>query len=326
MNVIVANKEKNGLANIDADIIKNITGEYEADELVAMFKNFFFDKMILDITAVKNYKDLQTIQELAIGLGAEKLLLVIPDEQCSSSNYLSTIISMGIYNFTNNINAIKQLLDHPNSYKDVAKIQQLNTLSSEISSRVNGGDKIIGIRNITDHAGATTLIYMLKKELSNIYGSRVYAIEVNKKDFIFFNDKNMLSVTDTELQNKVNSLKNSNVILIDLNDTKNDSICSEVLYLIEPTSLKLNKMIRKDRKVFEKLSGKKIILNKSLLNNKDVNDFEYESNSKVFYNLPPLDERKKNEILNDFLYRVGLLDETAAKKEDGSKIFGIFRH
>ena len=107
MNVIVANQYKNELSNLDVDVIKSITGEFDADELVAMFKNFFFDKMILDITAIKNYKNLEVIQKLAMGLSAEKLILIIPDEECSSSAYLSSIISMGIYNFTNNVNAVK---------------------------------------------------------------------------------------------------------------------------------------------------------------------------------------------------------------------------
>ena len=51
---------------------------------------------------------------------------------------------------------------------------------------------IIGIKNITEHAGATTLIYMLKKELTAVYGDRVVALEINKKDFQVFNEKNML--------------------------------------------------------------------------------------------------------------------------------------
>ena len=67
------------------------------------------------------------------------------------------------------------------------------------------------------------------------------------------------------------------------------------------------------------------MLNQSLLTNKDVTEFEYESNSKVFYNLPPLDERKKNVVLNDFLSRVGKGDATAAKKSDSKNIFGLFK-
>lgn len=328
MNVIVANQKSNELSNLDIDVIKNITGEYEADELVAMFKDFFYDKMILDVTSIKNYQNIGNIQKLAINLGEDKIILVLTDELCSSANYLSNIISMGVYNFTNNINAIKQLIARPNSYGDVAKIQQLNTLSTEISNRINiDGIKVLGIRNITDHAGATSLIYMLKKEISELYGNSIYAIEINKHDFSVFGDRNMISVTDREIENKLREIANAKLIFVDLNDCNDESFCDDVLYLVEPSSIMLNKLIRKDRKIFEKLSGKKMVLNKSLLSNKDITEFEYESNSKVFFNLPPLDERKKNGILNDFLSRIGIGNDTASKKEEGSKIFGLFsRH
>lgn len=325
MNVIVANQYKNELSNLDVDVIKSITGEFDADELVAMFKNFFFDKMILDITAIKNYKNLEVIQKLAMGLSAEKLILIIPDEECSSSAYLSSIISMGIYNFTNNVNAVKQLIDNPNSYKDVAKIQQLNASSIASSEEQIEGKKIIGVKNVTEHAGATTLIYMMKKELNNIYGNSVCALEVNRRDFSYFNEKNMFSIGEGELNERVKSLNNCSVIFIDLNDCQDISVCTDIIYLMEPSTLQLNKMIRKNRKVFEKLNGKKIILNKSMLNNKDVGDFEYESNSKIFYNLPALDERKKNDSVNDLLFRLGLLSDTASKKAESNKIFGIFK-
>ena len=325
MNVIVANQYKNELSNLDIDVIKNITGEFDVDELVAMFKNFFFDKMILDITSIKNYKNLEVIQKLAMGLSADKLILVIPDEECSSSAYLSSIISMGIYNFTNNVNAIKQLIEHPNSYKDVAKIQQINASSIIASTSQNGERKIIGVKDVTEHAGATTLIYIMKKELNNIYGNNVCALEINKRDFSYFNEKNMFSIGEAELNSKVSSLRNCSIIFIDLNDCKDTSVCTDIIYLMEPSTLQLNKMIRKNRKVFEKLNGKKIILNKSMLDNKDVGDFEYESNSKIFYNLSPLDERKKNDSINDLLFRLGLLSDTASKKAESNKIFGIFK-
>ena len=324
MNVIVANHKKQELANLDVDVIKNISGEFEADELVAMFKNFFYDKMILDATAVKNYKNIPTIQKLSIGLGSDKLILLIPDELCSS-NYLSSIISMGIYNFTNNIAAIKQLIIKPNEYKDVAKIQELGNVSREISNRVTEKNRIIGFKNITEHAGSTSLIYMIKKELKRLYGNSVFAIEVNKKDFQYFNDSNMVSVTDMELENKIKSLDKAGIILIDLNDSKNDFLCSDIIYLVEASTIKLNKLIRRDRSIFQKLGGRKIVLNKSMLTNKDVSESEYESGTKVFYNIPPLDDRGKNNLLDDFLSRLGLVDETGAIKEDAGKIFGLFK-
>lgn len=325
MNVIVANRYKNELSNLDVDVIKSVSGEFDADEIVAIFKNFFFDKLILDITAVKNYRNLDIIRKIAIGLSAEKLILVIPDEECSSSNYLSSIISMGIYNFTNNVNAVKQLVDHPNSYEDVADIQQLNSSSIENSIQQTDGRKIIGVKSVTEHAGATTLVYMMKKELTNIYGIGVCALEVNKRDFSYFNEKNMFSIGEVELRNKISSLRNYSVILLDLNDCRDTSLCTDMIYLMEPSTLQLNKMVRRDRKVFDKLNGKKIVLNKSMLDNKDVSDFEYESNSKVFYNLAPLDERRKNDSINDLLFRLGLLSDTASKTSESNKIFGIFK-
>ena len=54
-------------------------------------------------------------------------------------------------------------------------------------------------------------------------------------------------------------------------------------------------------------------------------DFEYEAKAKIFYNMPPLDERKKNPIFEDFLSRLGLINKPQEKKESGGKIFGLFR-
>ena len=54
------------------------------------------------------------------------------------------------------------------------------------------------------------------------------------------------------------------------------------------------------------LKDKKIILNQSLLSSKDVLDFEYEAKLKIYYNLPPLDEREKNiSALKTFLVKLG---------------------
>lgn len=324
MNVIVANEAKNILSNLDIDVIKSINGVYEVDELVDMFKNFFFARMILDVTAIKNYQDITNLQKISINLDTSKIILLLPaTPEMSSSSFLSKIISMGIYNFTTNLEGVKYLLAHPNAYKDVAHIQQLSDLSGTINDKVMSGSRVIGIKNITDHAGATTLIYMLKKELEQTYGMNVYAIEINRHDFAYFNDKNMISTTMNDLGSAMLKVKNANVVLIDLNDTDDESSCGDVLYLIEPTSIKLNKLMRKNRQIFEQLKGKKIVLNKSLLKNRDIMDFEYEAKTKVFYNIPPLNERERSNILGDFLAKIGLL-KPKEKEEDG-KIFGLFR-
>lgn len=326
MNVIVSNVQRNVLAGLDIDIIKSISGEYEANEIVEMFKNFFFNKMILDVTAIRDFKNIKNYQTIAMGLDVEKIIFVLPEgtEVCTS-NFLSKLVSMGIYNFTSNLEGIKYLLGHPNSYKDVAHIQQLNEVSTTITQKIENGSRVIGIKNVTDHAGATTFVYILKKELKAVFGDTVIAIEVNKTDFQYFGDKNMISVTEDQLRNTIAKYAGASVILVDLNDCRDDSCCGDVLYLIEPTVIKLNKLMRKNRNIFSKLSEKKIVLNKSLLTNKDITDFEYEAKAKVFYNMPPLDERKKNPVVEDFLSRLGILEKKEDKKEANNKIFGLFR-
>ena len=325
MNVIVANEAKSMLSTLDIDVIKSVDGVHTADEIVEMFKNFFYARMILDITAIKDYNDIINIQKISIGLDADKIILLLPNNEAStSSSYLSKIISMGIYNFTTTVDGVKYFLDHPNTYKDVAHIQQLNDLSTTINEKVVAGSRIIGIKNVTDHAGSTTLIYMLKKELEQSYGMSVVAIEVNRHDFSYFNSSNMISIDDEHLMTEIVKHNDVAIILVDLNDSSNEGACSDVLYLIEPSSIKLNKLMRRNRRVFEELRGRKIILNKSLLSNSDIMDFEYEGKTKVFYNIPPLNDRVKNPVLSDFLSKIGLINKTS-EKESGGKIFGLFK-
>ena len=325
MNVIIANEAKSMLSTLDIDVIKSVDGVHTADEIVEMFKNFFYARMILDVTAIKDYNDITNIQKISIGLDADKIILLLPNNEAStSSSYLSKIISMGIYNFTTTVDGIKYFLEHPNTYKDVAHIQQLNDLSTTINEKVVAGSRIIGIKNVTDHAGSTTLIYMLKKELEQSYGMSVVAIEVNRHDFSYFNSSNMISIDDEHLMTEIVKHNDVAIILVDLNDSSNEGACSDVLYLIEPSSIKLNKLMRRNRRVFEELRGKKIILNKSLLSNSDIMDFEYEGKTKVFYNIPPLNDRVKNPVLSDFLSKIGLINKTS-EKESGGKIFGLFK-
>ena len=145
---------------------------------------------------------------------------------------------------------------------------------------------------MTNGAGSTTLVYLLKKHLSE--NKYVVALEVNKNDFGFFNEKDMYSVNQNNLDAAVRRFDSAAYILVDLNNG-NENICDEVIYLIEPSIIKLNKMMLIHRDIFDKLYGKKIVLNKSLLTQKDVTDFEYESHSKVYFNMPPINDRSENE-------------------------------
>lgn len=334
MNVIVSNRYQNMLATLDIDVIKSINGEFEVEELVNIFTNFYFNKMIIDITALKGYQNIKNIQKLSVNFDMNKVILLLDDSaMVNSSSYLSQLVSMGIYNFTRNINAVKFLIDNPNSYKDVAQYHNLNNSNESnndnnssfdtFSGTGSGGLRIIGFKNMTAHAGATTLVYMLKKHLEVAYN--VVAIEVDSEDFKYLNDSSLKSTTALDLSYHIANNPEAEVILLDLNDTGQVNLCNEVIYLIEPGLIKLNKLIRSDRDVFERLKDKKIVLNKSVLNARDVSDFENESKSHVFFNIPYLDDKKEHEqVLDDFLVALGFsrLNSSGSSK---TKLFNIFK-
>ena len=53
--------------------------------------------------------------------------------------------------------------------------------------------------------------------------------------------------------------------------------------------------------------------------------FKFLTYIKVFYNMPPLDERKRNAVINDFLSRLGLFSDMDKANNNSNKIFGLFR-
>lgn len=330
MNVIVSNKFQAMLASLDIDLIKSLNGEFEPEELASQFNNFFFNKMILDITAIKDYKNINVIQELSVCMDMNKIILLLDDsEVVNSPTYMSQLVSMGIYNFTRSVDAVKFLIDNPNTYKDVASYHQLNNFNVTKSGAINNmaampmSLRVIGFKNVTEHAGATTLVYMLKKELEKLY--KVKAVEVDKHDFAYLNDKSLETTTSMDLPAYVATNQDQEVILVDLNEEGSEGSCSEIIYLIEPGLIKLNKLIRRDHAAFEKLKNKKIVLNRSILSIKDIGDFEYESKSKVFFNIPYLDDKKDHQkILAEFLIALGFT-RLKDPNESKSKLFNIFK-
>lgn len=355
MNVIVSNKYAAMLSNLNIDLIKSINGEFNVDDLIAQFDNFFFNKMVLDITAIANYEDISQIQRLSFGMDMSKIILLLDDSSVvNSPQYLSELVSMGIYNFTRNIDAIAYLIENPNVYKDVAQFHLLGSSAMEVNNSfatnsdddrgnkksgseknfINAsvampsltGTRVIGFKNLTDHAGATTLIYMLRKQLSEHYNA--LGVELDKNDFLYFNDPDMKSISSKELKSIVkNPINNYQVILVDVNNSTEESVCTEIMYIIEPTTIKLNKMIRRDRNILDKIKGKKVVLNQSLLDSNDVHEFEAEARCSVFQNIPPLDDKKdKHRVLDEFLNRLGFdKNKPVGEVNKSARLFGIVK-
>lgn len=327
MNVIISNKNQLLLENLGIDIIKEMNGEFEVDEIIATFQNFFYQRMILDITAIKNYKDIVNLQKMSISLPMDKLILLLDGtEETSNPTFLSNLVSMGIYNFTKNVEGIQYLYNTPNSYRDVAQFHRLDASFGNAQMQQPNpqaqyvvaapvvetpaqpefyGTRIIGIKNITKQSGASSLVYMMKRELSKNYS--VVAIEVDKTDFTYFRDKEMVSTVTNEVGMVVNKHKDKNVVLIDINNSiVAEGFCQDVLYLIEPSIIKLEKLMVLNATALQGLKDKKIVLNQSLLSSNDIANFEYEAKVKVFYNLAPLNEReKKLPELNKMLVKLG---------------------
>ena len=325
MNVIISNKNQLLLENLGIDVIKEMNGEFEADEIIATFQNFFYQRMILDITAIKNYTDIANLQKMSISLPMDKLILLLDGSEATSNpTFLSNLVSMGIYNFTKNVEGIQYLYNTPNSYRDVAQfhrldatfgnanVQQQNPQAQFVAPVVEApaqpeffGTRIIGVKNITKQSGASSLVYMMKRELSKNYS--VVAIEVDKTDFTYFKDREMISTVTNEVGMVINKYKDKNVILVDINNSiVAEGFCQEVLYLIEPSIIKLEKLMVLNATALQGLKDKKIVLNQSLLSATDIANFEYEARIKVFYSLAPLNERdKKLPELNKLLVKLG---------------------
>ncbi len=329
MNVIVSNKYQSLLASLNIDVIKSINGEFSVDDLIAQFSTFYYNKMILDITAIKGYEDINIMQNLSVNFDMSKVILLLDDsEVVNSPVYISQLISMGIYNFTNDVNTIKYLIDNPNQYKDVANYHNISGFKKPVlnekaidNTRGKIGQKIIGFKNVTEHAGATTLIYLFKLHLEKSY--KVKAVEIDKNDFIYFNDESLESISSLGFNDFLSQNSDYDVILVDLNEGNVLEYCHDIVYLIEPGLIKLNKLIRQDNAIFEKLSDKKIVLNRSVLSEKDVMDFEKESGSKVFFNMPCLDDKLDDQkIINIFLTNLGF---SRVEENSSNGIFSIFK-
>ena len=127
MDTVISNKYSDVFNSLDIEVSKRLKGEYDVDEIVSTFKNFFFNKMFLDITAIKDYKDLSNLQKLSMNINMDKVILLLDKDDAisDSKTFLSKLVNMGIYNFTKDSNSLMYLYNNPNVYRDVAYLQNI---------------------------------------------------------------------------------------------------------------------------------------------------------------------------------------------------------
>lgn len=170
-----------------------------------------------------------------------------------------------------------------------------------VSNSAPSQKKVIGFKNVTLHAGSTTLIYMLHMALQK-KGKDVLSVEVNRDDFKLFRNSKMVSMSENDIINRLSNAREE-LVLVDLNDCHDDSFCDDVIYLVEPSIIKLNRLMVLDKTIFNTLKNKKVVLNQSMLSSSDIPILEQEAGLKFFDCLGSLNDRIDNSQVN------GLLDK-----------------
>ena len=326
MYVIVVNENKAILDQLDVDVIKKIEGQFEVSELLSKFVNLYFDKLIIDVTSIQNYTSNEVMERFAHEVDASRVILLLNDTPVVNSNdYLANLVKNGIYNFSRNLEGIKFLYNTPNTLSNVEYIlnQPKNSVSyssgtsntatylnDEKNTSVNlstAGKKIIGLSNLTMHAGASTLTNMMVRQL-NAAGIPSIGIEMNRQDLIYYrSDKLFSCMSRIELEKVMRENSDAAGIIIDLNDfPEADKYCNSIVYLVEPSFIRLTKCIRRNKNVFVERKNDKVVLNMSFVSDDEVYDFEIETGVKVFDNLPPLNDRDTNSgEVNELLKKLG---------------------
>ncbi|MCR4581707.1 MAG: hypothetical protein K5666_04265 [Bacilli bacterium] len=325
MNIITANVNKAIMDRLEIEVIKRVDGQFELRELLSKFVNLYFNKLILDITSLKNYEDVNTILNLAKAIDPSRIIILLDDNPAANSKlYLSTLVKNGIYNFTRNYEGITYLYEHPATLNDVQYLllsQEAEEAEikreQEIQTRQNpepgvhrhlGKRFILGISNLTNHAGATTLTNMLVSRLVN-KGYNAYGFEMFKQDLIFYHDEERFKsiLSKLELETELRKYENADCIIIDLNDfSEADKYCDATLYLVEPSYIMLTKLMKKNKNAFLDHKEDYIVLNKSFINEQEIPDFAYESKVDIFANIPPLNDRLEESYeIDDLLRKIG---------------------
>lgn len=334
MDTVIGYKYINYLNTLNIEVSKKLEGEYDVDEIISTFGNFFFNKMFLDITAIKDYKDLTNLQKLSMNINMDRVILLLDkDDAISDSDvFLSRLVSLGIYNFTKDENNLMYLYNNPNTYRDVAQYQEIDKEEVDITtpiSQTTTNKLVLGVKSVTGDAGATTLVYMLKKVLKEYLN--VVAVELNKNDFKYFNDSELISGKEDSIYQVIAKYSSADMFIVDLNNAAKEYMCSEVLYLIEPSIIKVNEMLMINRNIANELRSKKVIFNKCLLDDNGIANVEINTNIKSFYSIPPLDDTKDNSgILRPLLEKLGYIekqeeDDYIEEEPAKKSIFNLFK-
>lgn len=324
MYIIIKNENSRIINNLTVNVSKTLVGDFTREDLDRELNLINYDKVIVDITSIRNYYDDNYLYKfLEFFRSPSDVILLLNDGfVANSKHFLSKLISKGYYNFATTDSAVNRLLERNNTIDDVKEYMDGNDFL-KTNSIVSGIDKnkkfetdklIIGIENGFPHSGATTLMYMLVKEIGK--SKKVKGIEMINNDSLFFRDDRIISCESRiQFETIVKTLNDIDVYIVDLNGSDVKEICNKVIYLIEPGTTKINKVVKGDREIYEMLKNSNVVLNRSNIKDDEMKTFEYETKFKVVGNVPNLNERLDS---NDSLTK--LVDYLLDNKEKYEKL------
>ena len=323
MYIIIKNENSRIINNLTVNVSKTLVGDFTREDLDRELNLINYDKAIVDVTSIRNYYDDNYLYKfLEFFRSPSDVILLLNDGfVANSKHFLSKLISKGYYNFATTDSAVNRLLERNNTIDDVKEYMDGNDFL-KTDSIVSGIDKnkkfetdklIIGIENGFPHSGATTLMYMLVKEIGK--SKKVKGIEMINNDSLFFRDDRIISCESRiQFETIVKTLNDIDVYIVDLNGSDVREICNKVIYLIEPGTTKINKVVKGDREIYEMLKNSNVVLNRSNIKDEEMKTFEYETKFKVVGNVPNLNERLDS---NDSLTK--LVDYLLDNKEKYEK-------
>ena len=119
MNIIVTNQNKDLIYGANIEIMKELNGVFQVSEIANSFNSIFYKKLIIDATALENFPKEDVLRKLAKTFDTEKLILFLPPNDPPPKKFLSLLVSINIYNFTDNIKGLQELVNKSNTYDDV---------------------------------------------------------------------------------------------------------------------------------------------------------------------------------------------------------------
>ena len=290
MNIIVSNKYRSELKNLGINISGALEGIFTSSQIINAFSNYYYERIILDVTAINGYTNasflVSELSKIFTAIDPGKTIVLLENiPEFNNGVFISSLIDARAYNYAFDFNQVIELYNNPKTYEQAAEFSSSRVLATNDKSR------IIGVKNATANAGATTLVYMMYQELSKKYN--VKALELNKNDFKYFNNENMKSIPAGDLITELQAQPFPDVILIDQNDFDNDSFIKESIYLLEPSIVKLNKALDSNPNLINELKTKKVVLNRTSISLPKLLEFSKEKELPIFDIIRNVNEKDK---------------------------------